>query len=154
MLAAPGRRRSFAPFPSAESPLRRQLSLRSRMLVCWCSRSGVHQINNLMVCSSDVPVCASKTLIWRCICKAGRKNCLVASDRATPGQHLTKSALPPTPDSSRTFADFRFVPILLQKSLAVFVNSGSLVLMRFAAEAIDDGTSQSRPGTVFLFVSS
>jgi len=35
--------------------------------------------------------------------------------------------------------------ILLQKSLAALLNSDSVVLMRFAVEAIDDGAAQSRP---------
>jgi hypothetical protein len=46
----------------------------------------------------------------------------------------------------------RNVPILLQKSLAIFVNSDSVALMRFAMEAIDDGAAQSRSGRVFLFI--
>jgi hypothetical protein len=42
--------------------------------------------------------------------------------------------------------------ILLRKSLAVFLRSDSVELMRFATEAVDDGAAQSRPETVFLFV--
>jgi hypothetical protein len=38
-----------------------------------------------------------------------------------------------------------YVPILLQKSLAALLNNDSVVLMRFAVEAIDDGAAQSRP---------
>ena len=38
-----------------------------------------------------------------------------------------------------------FRRILLQKSLAALLNSDSVVLMRFAVEAIDDGAAQSRP---------
>jgi len=34
---------------------------------------------------------------------------------------------------------------MLQKSLAALLNSDSVVLMRFAVEAIDDGAAQSRP---------
>src|SRR5437763_14680858 len=38
----------------------------------------------------------------------------------------------------------RYVPILLQKSLMPSANSDSVALMRFAAEAGDDGAAQSR----------
>jgi hypothetical protein len=48
-------------------------------------------------------------------------------------------------DLARTRRDFRVVPILLQKSLAISVNGDSVALMRFAMEAIDDGAAQSRP---------
>jgi len=53
--------------------------------------------------------------------------------------------LPHFPDLSRTSPDVRFWQILLQKSLAALLNSDSVVLMRFAVEAIDDGAAQSRP---------
>jgi hypothetical protein len=43
-------------------------------------------------------------------------------------------------------------PILLQKSLMASVNSDSVALMRFAAEASDDWAAQSRPRPAVLFV--
>src|SRR6202011_685011 len=45
-----------------------------------------------------------------------------------------------------------FVPILLQKSLPVSVRGDSVALMRFATEAGDDGATQSRSKTAFLFI--
>jgi hypothetical protein len=48
----------------------------------------------------------------------------------------------------------RFVPILLQKSFAILVNSDSVAGRRFAAEAGDDGAAQSRPRAIFLFILS
>jgi len=45
-------------------------------------------------------------------------------------------------------------PILLQKSLMPSANSDSVALMRFAAEAGDDGAAQSRPRAAVLFVFS
>src|SRR3984893_16816024 len=47
-----------------------------------------------------------------------------------------------------------FVPILLQKSLPVSVRGDSIALMRFATEAGDDGATQSRSKTAFLFIPS
>lgn len=44
--------------------------------------------------------------------------------------------------------------ISLQKSLACLWRSDSVTLMRFAMEAIDDGSAQSRSGTAFLFIPS
>jgi hypothetical protein len=44
------------------------------------------------------------------------------------------------------------VPILLRKSLMVPARSDSLVQMRFAAEAGDDGAAQSRPEAAVLFI--
>jgi hypothetical protein len=55
------------------------------------------------------------------------------------------SALLSDRDLHRAFPDVSNVPILLQKSLAALLNSDSVVLMRFAVEAIDDGAAQSRP---------
>jgi hypothetical protein len=52
------------------------------------------------------------------------------------------------------YSGVRFVPILLQKSLAAFVNSDSVTLMRFATGAVDDGAAQSRSRAVFLFIPS
>jgi hypothetical protein len=49
--------------------------------------------------------------------------------------------------------DVGFVPILLQK-LVVSPESDSGALMRFAAEAGDDGAPQSRSKAVFLFILS
>jgi hypothetical protein len=46
------------------------------------------------------------------------------------------------------------VPILLQKSLMDLRNGDSVVVMRFAMEASDDGTARSRPRGAVLFVSS
>jgi hypothetical protein len=46
------------------------------------------------------------------------------------------------------------VPILLQKSLPVSVRGDSVALMRFATEAGDDGVTQSRSKTAFLFIPS
>jgi hypothetical protein len=46
------------------------------------------------------------------------------------------------------------VPILLQKSLMVLRNGDSVVVMRFAREASDDGAARSRPRGAVLFVSS
>src|SRR5262245_19629840 len=48
--------------------------------------------------------------------------------------------------------DFGHGPILLQKSLMAFANGDSVALMRFAAEASDDGAAQPGPGAAFLFV--
>ena len=48
----------------------------------------------------------------------------------------------------------RLVPILLQKSLMPSANSDSVALMRFAAEAGDDGAAQSRPRAAVIFVFS
>src|ERR1700736_760818 len=42
--------------------------------------------------------------------------------------------------------------ILLQKSLPVSVRGDSIALMRFATEAGDDGATQSRSKTAFLFI--
>ncbi len=56
------------------------------------------------------------------------------------------SALPLRADTPLRYRDVRFVPILLQKSLAILLNSDSVALMRFAVEAIDDGAAQSRSG--------
>jgi hypothetical protein len=64
------------------------------------------------------------------------------------------SALPPKADIKRHDWHVRFVPILLQKSLMVSVNSDSVALMRFAAEAGDDGAAQSRPRGAVLFILS
>jgi hypothetical protein len=47
-----------------------------------------------------------------------------------------------------------FVQILLQKSLIVLANSDSVALMRFAAEAGDDGAAQSRSRAAVLFILS
>src|SRR3984893_5357682 len=44
--------------------------------------------------------------------------------------------------------------ILLQKSLPVSVRGDSIALMRFATEAGDDGATQSRSKTAFLFIPS
>ncbi len=41
--------------------------------------------------------------------------------------------------------DVRLWQILLQKSLAILLNSDSVALTRFAVEAIDDGAAQSTP---------
>src|SRR5437762_2429769 len=49
--------------------------------------------------------------------------------------------------------DCRVWQILLQKSLMPSANSDSVALMRFAAEAGDDGAAQSRPRAAVLFVS-
>jgi hypothetical protein len=49
-------------------------------------------------------------------------------------------------------ARVRYWQILLQKSLMACARSDSLVQMRFAAEAGDDGTSQSRPKAAVLFI--
>jgi hypothetical protein len=43
-------------------------------------------------------------------------------------------------------------PILLQNSLMPSANSDSVVLMRFAAEAGDDGAAESRPRAAVLFI--
>jgi hypothetical protein len=58
----------------------------------------------------------------------------------------------PKADIDRRGENVRFVPILLQKSLMACARSDSLVQMRFAAEAGDDGTSQSRPRAAVLFI--
>jgi hypothetical protein len=55
-------------------------------------------------------------------------------------------------DSTRTFRDFRVVPILLQKTLVFSVDSDSVALRRFAVEADDDGAAQSGTGAIFLFI--
>jgi hypothetical protein len=44
---------------------------------------------------------------------------------------------------------FAFVPILLQKSLMVSGNGDSVALMRFAAEASDDGAINRNQGQLF-----
>jgi hypothetical protein len=44
------------------------------------------------------------------------------------------------------------VPILLQKLLMARTNSDSVALMRFAAEAGDDGAAESRPRAAVLFI--
>ena len=64
------------------------------------------------------------------------------------------SALPLKADMEADFAIVGYVPILLQKSLAIPLNDDSFALMRFAVEAVDDGATQSRSGRVFLFISS
>src|SRR5262249_3996866 len=46
----------------------------------------------------------------------------------------------------------RYWQILLQKSLMTSSRSDSLVQMRFAAEAGDDGAAQSRPTAAVLFI--
>jgi hypothetical protein len=46
------------------------------------------------------------------------------------------------------------VQILLQKSLMISANSDSVALMRFAAEAGDDGAAQSRSRAAVLFILS
>ena len=38
--------------------------------------------------------------------------------------------------------------------LQAFLVSDSVAVMRFAAGADDDGAAESRPGTVFLFISA
>jgi hypothetical protein len=48
-------------------------------------------------------------------------------------------------DIERLARNVSNVPILLQKSLAAFVNGDSVAVMRFAVEAIDDGAAQWRP---------
>jgi len=59
------------------------------------------------------------------------------------------SALLSDRDLHRAFPDVSNVPILLQKSLAALLNNNSVLLMRFALEAIDDGAAQSRPRWFF-----
>src|SRR6266446_1532752 len=54
---------------------------------------------------------------------------------------------------SRSMARSRNYP-MLQNSLMARANSDSVALMRFAAEAGDDGAAQSRPRTAVLFVFS
>jgi hypothetical protein len=46
------------------------------------------------------------------------------------------------------------VPILLQNCLMILANSDSVALMRFAAEADDDGAAQSRSSATVLFILS
>jgi hypothetical protein len=45
-----------------------------------------------------------------------------------------------------------FVADFVAKVLMVSVNSDSVALMRFAAEAGDDGAAQSRPRAAVLFI--
>ena len=45
-----------------------------------------------------------------------------------------------------------FVPILLQKSLMVPANSDSVAVLRFAMGQFHDGSAQSEPESVVLFV--
>src|SRR5262245_18547422 len=58
----------------------------------------------------------------------------------------------PEADLTRSPRDVAEGPILLQKSLMAFANGDSVALMRFAAEASDDGAAQPGPGAAFLFV--
>jgi hypothetical protein len=46
----------------------------------------------------------------------------------------------------------RFLADFVAKVLMVSVNSDSVALMRFAAEAGDDGAAQSRPRAAVLFI--
>jgi hypothetical protein len=62
------------------------------------------------------------------------------------------SALPRNRTNSRRVPFVRFVPILLQKSLMASARSDSLIQMRFAVEAGDDGAAQSRSGSAVLFI--
>src|SRR5262245_37736031 len=48
--------------------------------------------------------------------------------------------------------DVRHGSILLQKSLMVCRNGDSVAVMRFAAEAGDDGAAEGGPRAIFLFV--
>lgn len=50
--------------------------------------------------------------------------------------------LPRTPTFACAARSVEEGPILLQKSLAMLLNNDSVVLMRFAVEAIDDGAAQ------------
>jgi hypothetical protein len=52
-------------------------------------------------------------------------------------------------DSTRTFRDFRVVPILLQKTLVFSVDSDLVALRRFAVEADDDGRLSQEQGQFF-----
>jgi hypothetical protein len=65
-----------------------------------------------------------------------------------------RTVLPQKADIKSGMARVRFVPILLQNTLAFVPKDDSVALMRFAVEAIDDGAAQSRPRRVFLFISS
>jgi hypothetical protein len=47
----------------------------------------------------------------------------------------------PKADTVDAFWHFRFVPILLQKSLMVSANSDSVAVLGLAAGAIDDGSA-------------
>src|SRR5215467_11318120 len=62
------------------------------------------------------------------------------------------TAPPPEADVTESPRDVAEVPILLQKSLMVSVNSDSVALVRFAAEAGDDGAAEARTGTAVLRV--
>jgi hypothetical protein len=55
------------------------------------------------------------------------------------------SVVPPKAEIDQRFSHVGSGPILLQKSLAIVLNDDSIALMRFAAEAINDGAAQSRP---------
>jgi hypothetical protein len=65
-----------------------------------------------------------------------------------------RSGLPPKADIAQRLWHVCLVPILLQKSLMASARSDSLVEIRFAAEAGDDGAAQSRPRAAVLFVFS
>src|SRR5262245_10927893 len=63
------------------------------------------------------------------------------------GERWTSAAYQPVKECTAGFqpAEARFGPILLQKSLMTLGRSDSVVVMRFAVEAGDDGAAQARP---------
>ena len=95
-------------------------------------------------------------------CRQGQRDLVGSSSGARDGTAALEAEIAPYPDLSikvssrvlitpnrcrlclrrlRKWREVGLVPILLRKSLAAFVNSDFVTLMRFAVEVVDDGAA-------------